>query len=266
MTTAPRDNAPVRTLLVDDEPLALDNLRVGLRRHPDVEIVGEAGDGRQAVQQIRGLDPDLVFLDVQMPDMDGFGVLRELAESETPEVVFVTAFDQHALQAFDVHALDYLLKPFDDARFDDCVARTVTRVRDRGRGQIDGALQALLRQIAPDTAATPHSEYIERITVRSSASIYYVAIDELDWLEATGNYVRLHTGTRQHLIRSTLNDLMDRLDPRRFVRIHRSAAVNVVRIRELQPWSSGNYIAILHDGRRLKVSRNYKDGLLRPFA
>jgi two-component system LytT family response regulator len=269
MATRTRGHPPVRTLLVDDEPLALDNLRVGLEGHEDIEIIGEAGDGRLAVQLIRSLEPDLVFLDVQMPDMDGFAVLRELADVELPEIVFVTAFDQHALRAFDVHALDYLLKPFDDERFDECVRRAISHVRVHRQGELRRALQALLRQVAPEAtgeADYSRSEYIERITVRGQAGIHFVATTDVDWLETTGNYVRIHAGGRQHLIRSTLNDLLERLDPRRFVRIHRSTAVNMSRIREVQPWSSGDYIAILHDGHKLKVSRTYKDDLLRPFS
>jgi two-component system LytT family response regulator len=259
---------PVRTVLVDDEPLALDNLRVALARHDEIEIVGEAGDGRVAAQLIRSLEPDLVFLDVQMPDMDGFAVLRELADVEPPEVVFATAFDKHALQAFDVHALDYLLKPFDDERLDECVRRAISNVHLRRRGTIRGTLEALLQYIAPEAASGVPGKrrYIERITVRGQDGIYFLATADVEWLEAAGNYVRIHAAGREHLVRSTLGDMLELLDPRRFIRIHRSTAVNVLRVREVQPWFSGDYIALLHGGEKLKVSRTYKDDLLRPFA
>ena len=268
MRTRTAGSPPVRTLLVDDEPLALASLQLGLEGHSEVEIIGQAGDGRRAVQLIRSLQPDLIFLDVQMPDMDGFAVLRELDDIEPPEVVFVTAFDQHALKAFDVHALDYLLKPFDDERFDECVMRAVSHVRSRQQGELRHSLQALLRQIAPETEYGGHGSgrFAERITVRGQEGLSFIAARDIDWLESTGNYVCVHSAGGRYLIRSTLRGFLERLDPRRFVRIHRSTAVNVYRIRAVQPWASGDYMAILQDGNKLKVSRNYKDDLLRPFS
>ncbi|HSJ14069.1 MAG TPA: LytTR family DNA-binding domain-containing protein [Longimicrobiales bacterium] len=255
-------------LLVDDEPLALENLRVALAAHPDIEIVGRAGDGRAAVRLVRTLDPDLLFLDVQMPDMDGFAVLRELEHVEPPEVVFVTAFDEHAVHAFEVHALDYLLKPFDDARIDECVRRAIRHVRSQRDGAMRHAVSRLLEHVAPaSTGLAPNRPgYIERITVRNTSGIIFLAVADVDWFNAAGNYVRIHLGAEEHLIRSTLSELVERLDPHRFVRIHRSIIVNVSRIREVQPWLGGDYLAILHDGRKLKVSRTYRAELLRPLS
>ncbi len=257
---------PVTAILIDDEPLALDGLRLALRAHPEVEVVGEAGDGREALRLARALTPDLLFLDIQMPDMDGFAVLRELGR-DVPEVVFVTAYDEHAVRAFEVHALDYLLKPFDDARLAACVGRALEQVRRRRQGEARRSLDALLRQaIGPGAGGSADAGFAERIMVRDTARIYFVDAEDVDWFQSAGNYVRLHTGEAQHLIRSTLADLQSRLDPRRFVRIHRSTIVNVSRIAEVKPWVGGDYIAILRDGRRLKVSRTYRDDLLRPLA
>lgn len=264
MRPKPESLAPVRALLVDDEPLSLDNLRVALEAHPDIEVVGQAGDGREALRLVQGLDPDLVFLDVQMPDMDGFALLRALQDVVAlPEIVFVTAFDQYAVRAFEIHALDYLLKPFDDARFADCARRATRHVRGRRHGELRSTLDALLRQMSPEPPAV---RYVERVMVRDRDRIHFVAVDDADWFEAAGNYVRVHTGRGTHLIRSTLAELEDRLDPHRFVRIHRSSIVNVGSIREVQPWLGGDYIAILRGGRQLKVSRTHRDDLLRPLS
>lgn len=251
---------------MDDEPLALENLRVALEVHQDIKVIGQAGDGRAAVRMIESLDPDLVF-HAQMPDKDGFAVLRDLAHVEPPEVVFVTAFDEHAVRAFEVHALDYLLKPFDDARFDDCARRAIHHVRTRQQGELRHAVAALLEHVAPATGRTAgRSGYIERITVRNASNITFVAVADVDWFNAAGNYVRIHVGGEEHLLRSTLSELAERLDPQRFVRIHRSTVVNVTRIQVVQPWVGGDYLAILRDGRRLKVSRTYRDELLRPLS
>jgi two-component system LytT family response regulator len=261
------ESGPVRALLVDDEPLALENLRVALEAHDDIDVVGVAGDGRSAVRLIQELDPDLLFLDVQMPDMDGFAVLRAIEHVETPEVVFVTAFDAHAVRAFEVHALDYLLKPFDDVRFADCARRAIHRVRTRHQGELRSAVRALLEQVAPASAlGTDRPGFITRITVRTGSTITFVAVSDVDWFNAAGNYVRIHLRDREHLVRVTLSDLARQLDPRVFVRIHRSTIVNIARIREVQPWLGGDYLAVLHDGRKLKVSRTYRDELLRPLS
>ena len=260
--------SPVRALLVDDEPLALANLRVALDSQPDFQVVGEASDGREAVRIARALDPDVLFLDIQMPDMDGFAVLRELCSEDLPAVIFVTAFDRHAIRAFEVHALDYLLKPFDDARFDECARRAVRHVRGQQYGDSRIALEALLREMSITAAERTGAgaAWAARILVRDRDRMFFVATTDVDWFQAAGNYVRLHVGDQQHLIRSTITELQQRLDPQRFVRIHRSVILNLARLRQVQLWIGGDYLAILNDGQKLKVSRTHRDDLLRPLS
>ena len=241
--------APLRVLVVDDEPLARRGIHVRLGRMAGVEIVGECASGREAVDAIRGLSPDLVFLDVQMPGLDGYGVVEAVGAERMPVVVFVTAYDQHALRAFEARALDYLLKPIDDERFEQAVARARARVAERRESAVGRRLAA-----AP---AAP----LERILVRSGGRVLLVAADEVDWIEAAGDYLRLHVGPARHLLRETMGALEARLDPRRFVRIHRSTIVNVSRIRELQPYFNREYVVLLRDGTRLKLSRGYRERL-----
>lgn len=258
---------PLRALIVDDEPLARDCVRIALENHPGVEIAAECGDGREAVRAIRKLEPDIVFLDVQMPGMDGFGVIEEIGVERMPVVVFVTAYDQHALKAFEIHAVDYLLKPFDDARFGICVEHAVERVRQSDVAALADTLSGVLRELpGPLRDDGGEASRARRIMVRERDTIRFVSVDDIDWLEGAGNYVRVHTGSSSHLIRATLAGLAERLDSARFVRIHRSTIVNVDRIREVQPWAGGDYVAILHDGETLKVSRSYRDDLLRPLS
>jgi len=244
--------APLRVLVVDDEPLARRGIHARLGRMADVEIVGECASGREAVDAIRGLSPDLVFLDVQMPGLDGFGVVEAVGAERMPVVVFVTAYDQHALRAFEARALDYLLKPIDDERFEQAVARARARVAERRESAVGRRLAA-----APAAPAAP----LERILVRSGGRVLLVAADEVDWIEAAGDYLRLHVGPARHLLRETMGALEARLDPRRFVRIHRSTIVNVSRIRELQPYFNREYVVLLRDGTRLKLSRGYRERL-----
>jgi two-component system LytT family response regulator len=245
----------IRTLIVDDEPLARQRLRRLLDADADIAVVGESGDGEQAVADLRALRPDLVFLDVQMPVLDGFGVLQALNDTPLPVVVFVTAHDRYALKAFEVHALDYLLKPFDKARFAVALERAKTQVRQGSAAALSERFQELLRS-AGDRRHVP-----ERLMVKSGGRIYFVRIDDIDWIEAAGNYVRLHVGTEAHLLRDSLTALEAKLDPRRFVRIHRSTIVNLERIRELQPAFHGDYVIILQDGTELALSRGCRDKL-----
>jgi two-component system LytT family response regulator len=245
----------IRTLIVDDEPLARQRLRRLLEADPDVAVVGESGDGRQAVTDLRELRPDLVFLDVQMPVLDGFGVLEALAGTALPVVIFVTAYDRYALKAFEVHALDYLLKPFDKARFAAALDRAKAQVRQGSAAALDARLRELL-QTAAGRRPGP-----ERLVVKSGGRIYFVRIGDVDWVEAAGNYVRLHVGKEDHLLRESLTALEKNLDPGRFVRIHRSTIVNLERVRELQPAFHGDYVIILHDGTELAVSRSCRENL-----
>lgn len=252
---------PIRVLIADDEPPARSRLRHLLGRSPEVEVVGEAASGAQTVAAIRSLAPDLVFLDVQMPDLDGFGVVAEIGPASMPTVVFVTAFDQYALRAFEACALDYLLKPFDDERF----AKTLERAREEiRRGRLDGLcgrLRSLLGEGSQAAPESPAKHATDRLAIRSAGRVVFVETADIDWIEGAGSYVRLHVGSRSYLLRETLRHLESSLDPGRFLRIHRSAMVNVGRVRELRPRSHGESLVILHDGTELKLSRTYRGRL-----
>lgn len=250
----------IRILIVDDEPLARDCVRDALRREPDVEIVAECEDGERAVSAIRRHRPDLVFLDVQMPGLTGFDVIEAVGVQNMPPTVFVTAYDEHALRAFEVHALDYVLKPFDDERFRDALAHARRRLRTQQDSDLGRRLSGLLQHLG--RGDVPLEGYLDRIMVRERDRIRFVPTADVDWLESEGNYVRLHTAAGTHLIRASLSGMLDRLDPRTFVRIHRSTIVNVDRVREMQPWVGGDYIVILKDGRKLRVSRSYRHEIL----
>jgi two-component system, LytTR family, response regulator len=263
----------IRTLLVDDEPLAREGMRMHLASEPDLQIIGEAADGVQAVDAIRTLRPDLVFLDVQMPEVDGLQVVERVGPSAMPAVIFVTAYHQHAVRAFELHAVDYLLKPVHVERLRSALARARLRLASRSEEALAARLEALLAdfrtlrtRIGAGEAeeAAPVKKFAAWISVAGRNSTQLVRVEDVDWFEAEGNYVRLHVGTTSHLIRSTLRGMADQLDPATFIRIHRSTIVNVNRIREIQPWFGGDYIAILHDSRQLRVSRSYRDQLLRP--
>ncbi len=248
----------IRTLIVDDEPLARQRLRQLLDADPDIAVLGESGDGEQALADVRELRPDLVFLDVQMPLLDGFGVLHGLAEARDvtplPVVIFVTAHDRYALKAFEVHALDYLLKPFDKTRFTTALARAKTQLR-QGAAALDQRLHDLLQ------SALGRRHGPERLMVKSGGRIYFVRVADIDWIEAAGNYVRLHVGKDDHLLRESLTALEKKLDASRFVRVHRSTIVNIDRIREIQPAFNADYVIILEGGKELALSRSCRDRL-----
>jgi len=280
---------PVRTLIVDDERMARKRLRTLLADDVDVDVVGECTNGRDAVLAIEDRKPHLVFLDVQMPELDGFAVVHAVGVDRMPVTVFVTAFDQHALKAFEAHALDYLTKPFDRERFETSLGRAKHQVRLRlattAASAATSAAIAPMTSLAPDvpdaaTAAPGQSaaslnerlvsllsdfekrqQYVERLVVKSAGRVTFLRVDEIDWIEAAGNYVRLHAGRDAHLVHEGLAALATRLDPSRFARIHRSTLVNLDRVREVQPWFHGDAIAILRDGTRLQVSRTYRSGL-----
>jgi two-component system LytT family response regulator len=250
---------PIRALIVDDEPAARDTIRGLLARDPEVIVVGECGDGRSALETIREAAPQLVFLDVQMPEMDGFTMLRQLEPAEVPVVVFTTAYDQYALQAFEVHALDYLLKPFDDDRFREALARAKERVRQGRVEALSGRLRDLLD--GAEGAGDARGRYLTRLMVREGERMVVVPVRDIDWIEADGDVLRIHAGRARYALRETMKELEGRLDPARLVRIHRSTIVNVDRIRELQPYFRGEYVVILHDGTRLKLSRGCRAAL-----
>ena len=258
---AMHERTPVlRTVIVDDEPLARDCVRLALHRAGGAQIVAECDNGEKAVDAILRLGPDLVFLDVQMPGMDGFDVIDAVGPDRMPAVVFVTAFDEHALHAFEVHALDYILKPFDDSRFHDAL-RHARRFVENG---LDEQLRTRLKLLLEErTRPREQDAYTTRIMVRVRDRIRVVPVADVDWFEAAGNYVRIRTGKDCFLIRRTLTSLGNALDPSRFARIHRSTIVNLDRIRELQPAAGGDYVAMLKDGRKLRVSRAFRGRLIR---
>ncbi len=254
----------IRALIVDDEPAARAAIRTLLADDPEVHVVGECADGRAALQAIREAAPpsrpDLLFLDVQMPEMDGFGLLRALDPSALPVVVFVTAYDQYALRAFEVHALDYLLKPFTDDRFREATARAKQQVRQGKLGALSQQLLALLDGVGQPSEA-PDGRYLKRLVIKSGGRVTILSVKDIDWIGAEGDFVKIHAGRGWHLLRETMKRLETQFDPARFVRIHRSTIVNLERIKELQPYFRGEYVVILHDGTSLKLSRGYKDHL-----
>ncbi len=251
--------ATVRTLIVDDEALARETIRRLLGRDRDIEVVGECAEGGDAVQRITALAPDLLFVDVQMPEVDGFELLRQVGPSRIPVVVFVTAHDAYALRAFDVEALDYLLKPFDDERFFRTLERAKARVREQRVHRLTQGLVAELDGGPPPAEPA----YAQRIALRADGRVVFLRVDEIDWIEAADYCVRIHSGGRFHLLREPLRDLAARLDPKRFFRLHRSAVVNLARIRELEPHFHGEYVVVMQDGARLRMSRGRRDELHR---
>jgi two-component system LytT family response regulator len=265
----------IRTLIVDDEPLARDALRLHIQREPLLELIGECRTGREAVEAIRALAPDLLFLDVRMPDLSGFEVLERLAGVAMPHVVFVTAYDEYALRAFEVHALAYLLKPFDDVRFAESMrhVKHVFTGRETAGGAQLATLVAELRDLLdkrPDAASAgappgmiepPDERPLTRFIVKSGLRTRLVAASDVDWIEASGNYAKLHCGTETLLVSRSMRELADALAPRQFVRIHRSAIVNVERIRELRTDDYRDYTVLLRDGQQLRLSRSYRQAL-----
>lgn len=258
----------IRALIVDDEPLARRGVSARLAGEDDFEVVGEAASGREALRMITELAPDLVFLDVQMPGIDGFGVVDGVGPDRMPVTVFLTAYDQHALRAFEADALDYLLKPIDDERFAQALARARRRIEEQRESALGRKLTAVLAEVGPVDATLPQgppeagtTRTVERFLIKGGGRMHVVPVDEVDWLEAAGDYVRLHVGEKTHLLRETMGTIEAKLDPQRFARIHRSTIVNLERIRELQPYFNREYIVVLKDGTKLKLSRSYRERL-----
>jgi two-component system, LytTR family, response regulator len=256
---------PIRTLIVDDEPLARENLRIRLREFPDFEVIGECATGREAVGAVTAQRPDLVFLDIRMPDMDGFGVLERIDPDISPVVVFVTAYDRFALEAFRFHALDYLLKPFDEERFADTLQACRQRVAEMRLASREPAAaagapaegDAQLRA----SGAGRDNPYLDRLVIKSHGRVFFLKTAALDWVEAYGDYVCLHSGEKTWLLRRTMHELEAGLAPRAFARISRSAIVNLDRIQELLPADRGEHLVRLADGRELKLTRTYREKL-----
>ena len=248
--------AKITALIVDDEPLARKFVRRMLEKHSSVEIVGECGNGQEAIGAITEKKPDLVFLDVQMPEIDGFTALETVGAAALPQIVFVTAYEQYAIRAFESAALDYLLKPFDQPRFDKAMTRVYEKFADREQARTEQKqIAALLENVREKPA------YLERLVVKAGGRIIFLKTSEVDWIQADDKYAHLHTGNKSHLVRQTLGALEAQLDPQKFIRIHRSAIVNIERIKELQPMFTGEHTVVLENGTKLTLSRSYKNKL-----
>ena len=245
----------IRAAIVDDEPLARRRIRNLLLEAPDVEVIAECANGKDAIEALETSPPDLLFLDIQMPEIDGFDVLQAIGVGRVPAVIFVTAYDQFALRAFEAHALDYLLKPFDDERFGAALQRARERIRQQQGGDLDRRLQALLENVRGD-----HS-YLRRLVVPSGHRSIFVRTEHIDWIEAERNYIRLHVGSRAYLLRENLTRIASSLDPAMFCRIHRSTIVNIDRIQAVEPLFRGEYQVVLHDGTKLTSGRSYRRNL-----
>ena len=254
------DTNRIRTVVVDDEDLARERMQTLLEQQPDIEIVGLCADGTSAVEMIDRERPDLVFLDVQMPGMDGFEVVQNIDAEHLPAIVFVTAYDGHALRAFEINALDFLLKPFDQARFEKALERARSQVNRDRSSLTDARLMSLLEGLHEDR------KYPERLIVKSGGRVFFVRSEDIDWVEASGNYVKIHAKGEAHLIRESMKNMEAKLDAKTFVRIHRSAIVNIDRIKELEPWFHGEYVVIMRDGTRLTASRVFSERLSTAIA
>lgn len=251
----------IKTIIADDEPLAREKIRNLLEEDPDIELIGEFSDGIETVAAIQEQQPDLVFLDVQMPELDGFGVLEALSESHLPTLIFVTAYDQYALRAFEVHALDYLLKPFDRERFQKALHRAKEQMQKEKSGEVNEKLLTLLEDLKSEKSNNHERKFLDRLVIKAGGRVTFLKTEEIDWIEAAGNYVRLYIGKDSHLLRDTMNNIQTKLDPEKFLRIHRSTILKIDRIKELQPWYHGEYVVTLENGKQLTSSRSYRHKL-----
>jgi len=245
----------IRTIVSDDEPLAREKLRILLASEAGVRIVAECRDGRQTIDALQTYKPDLLLLDIQMPGADGFQVLSAIPADDMPLVVFTTAYDQYAIRAFETHAVDYLLKPFDHER----LHKAIERIRSELLKTNDREMTQRILDLLAGTRA--ESRVTKRLAIKAAGRVVFLDVEEIDWVEAAANYVRLHVGKESHLLRESIGRISERLDPDRFVRVHRSTIVNVRRIKELQPCNSGEYIVVLKDGKELSCSRGYRTEL-----
>ncbi|MBI3111207.1 MAG: response regulator [Ignavibacteriales bacterium] len=243
----------IKTLVVDDEPLAREGISTLLQGAGDFQVIGHCANGEEAIEAIETKKPDVVFLDVQMPEIDGFQVLESLDPKRMPTVIFVTAYDQYALRAFDIHAVDYLLKPVDMERFEQALERTRKRLESKQTNGTDKHLKSLLEELKS------RDRKLERLVVKTGGKIFFLRTEEIDWIEAAGDYVKIHINTTEHIIRERITELESKLDPSRFLRIHRSTIVNIDRIKEMQPMFYGDYVVILRNGTQLNLSRTYRE-------
>jgi two-component system LytT family response regulator len=245
----------IRALVVDDEPLARRRIRKLLSRDVEVEVIGDCANGYEAIETINRQAPHLVFLDVQMPEVDGFTVLEKLDPKARPFVIFVTAYDQYALKAFEVSAVDYLLKPFDRKRFQQALQRAKARLITERESGLNQQTLALLQELKA------RSQCLERLLIKSGGRAFFLKIDEIDWIGAEGKYVRIHVGNESYLFREGMTAIESQLDARKFMRVHRSYIVNIDRVKELQPWFNHEYRVVLHDGTKLILSRSCRKKL-----
>ena len=246
----------IRTLIVDDMMLARERIRMFLVNDPEIEIVGECGDGDKAVEEIKNLKPELVFLDVQMPGLDGFGVIEKIGIEQMPSVVFVTAYDEFAIKAFEVSALDYLLKPFEEEQLIRAVKRTKREVQKRQANDLNDHLRQLLATVKPE------AKYLKRLIVKSGTQTILVQTEDIDWIGSAGNYLELHVGRETHLVRERISQMEQKLDPEKFARIHRSTIVNLDRVKTLKHLFNGDHLTILSDDTKLNMSRTFYEKLI----
>ena len=245
----------LRALIVDDEPLAREWVRGAVAEDHELEVIGECGNGFEAAEAIRRLNPDLVFLDVQMPGLDGFGVLEALSPDEIPAIVFVTAFDQYAVRAFEAQAVDYLMKPFSRERLEEAVRRVRELMKGRSLEDFRESIGKIVEKIRRDRS------YPEWVLLKADGKNVFVKVKDIDWIESSRNNVRIHVGQTIYLLHETTSAIAQRLDPKKFLRIHRSSIVNIERIKELHPWFNGDYAVMLRDGTQLTLSASYRDRL-----
>jgi two-component system, LytTR family, response regulator len=249
------DATRIRALVIDDEPLAREMIREMLSSDPNIEIIAECANGREAVAAIKEQSPDLIFLDIQMPELGGFEVLESLEPGKAPYVIFATAYDQYAVRAFEVHAFDYLLKPFDNERFEVAWQRAKNQIQSDRSGQRDQHILALLEELKTGPS------YLERLVIKAGGRVFFLSVDDVVCIEAEGNYVRVYDSNKSYLLRETISGLEEQLDPKQFLRIHRSAIVKIDKIKEMQPWFHGEYRILLTNGKQLTLSRNYRANL-----
>jgi two-component system LytT family response regulator len=251
----------LKALIVDDEPLARRSIRLLLKEDAEIELVGECGSGAEALKIIHKQPLDLLFLDIQMPEMSGFDVLERIDAEKIPAIIFVTAFDQYAIRAFEVHALDYLLKPFDDARFEKALRQAKTQIEQREINQLSKRLVRLLEDRDGQPNKARAVGFISRLMIKTASRVFFLKVDEIDWIEAADYYVKLHVGRKSHLLRETMSEMEAKLAPEQFIRIHRSAIVNLDRVKEMHTHFNGEYLVILQDGTELKLSRSRREQL-----
>jgi two-component system LytT family response regulator len=260
----------IRTILVDDEPLAIQGLQLRLEKYEDVEIVETCSNGREAIRAIKTHKPDLVFLDIQMPGFDGFSVVQGMMEVEPPLFVFVTAYSDHALRAFEADALDYLMKPVDEVRLADTMERVRLRLAEKRGAEEVGRLKEVLAEVAPDAVdvdgvedAHSSNRYEKLINIKDRGQIFRVDVDTIEKIDAAGDYMCIYTGDNTLILRETMKDLEKRIDPRRFQRVHRSCIVNLDLVRQVKPHTNGECFLVLDSGSQVKVSRSYRDVVAR---